>query len=109
MYNNPYSYNPYVNPYMMNQQAQKTEVIKVNGHNGAEMLSMAANSSALALDTSAPIVWFIQTDGAGYKTVTPYDIALHEEKPQASVQSLEDRIKRLEDIVNAKSNSESDE
>lgn len=88
------------------QQVQKQEIIKVNGRGGANAFQMAPDSSALLLDTTAPIVWFAQTDGAGYKTLLPYDITPHKEEKEVDVyKSLEDRITKLEETVNAKSNS----
>lgn len=88
------------------QQAQKQEIIKVNGKGGANAFQLAPDSSALLLDTSAPIVWLAQTDGAGYKTLLAYDIKPHEEEKEVDVyKSLEDRITKLEETVNAKSNS----
>ncbi len=43
---------------------------------------MGPNSSALLLDKTAPIVWYAQTDGTGYLTVTPFDIVPHQDKRQ---------------------------
>ena len=84
----------------------KQEVVKVTGRPGAEAFQMGPDSSALLLDTSAPIVWLVQTDGAGYKSLLPYDIKPHEEKPiEDKYKSLEDRIAKLEDTINAKSNT----
>ncbi|MBR3673971.1 MAG: hypothetical protein IKN65_06810 [Clostridia bacterium] len=45
------------------------------------------------------------TDGAGYPTLTPYDIAPHqdaEQLQQIDIKLLDERIKKLEDIVNDK-------
>ena len=87
-------------------QQNKQEVIKVNGRGGANAYNLAPDSSALLLDTSAPIVWLVQTDGAGYKTLTPYDITPHEEVQQENVyKSLEERISKLEETINAKSDT----
>lgn len=84
----------------------KQEVVKVNGRPGAEAFTLAADSSALLLDTSAPIVWLVQTDGAGYKSLLPYDITPHEEKPpEDKYKSLEERITKLEESINGKSNT----
>lgn len=79
----------YYNPYMV-----KSEVVKVNGRNGAEAYQMAPNSSALLLDETSPLVWLVQTDGAGYKTCTPFDIKIHEEKNV--LQDIQERLARLE-------------
>jgi len=89
-----------------NNPMMKQEVVKVSGRPGAEAYNLGPNASALLLDTSAPIVWLVQTDGAGYKSLLPYDIKPHEEKPQEDkFKSLEDRIAKLEDVINAKSDT----
>ena len=103
--------NPYLNPYGMNQfgqiqpsmlmqQAQPQQVTRVNGRNGATQYQMGANSSALLLDESGTMVWLATTDGAGYKTVTPYDISPHQDAPVPNYGDLEDRVKRLEEMMN---------
>ena len=84
---------------------QKTEIIRVNGRNGGEMYQMAPNSEALLLDTSAAIIWLAQTDGAGYKTLTPYTITPYQPEPEIDVKSLNDRLTRLEKMINDKSNN----
>lgn len=89
---NPFGYMP--NNYQ--QQVQRQEIVHVNGSQGANAYQMAPNSNVLLLDDTAPIIWLAQTDGAGYKTVTPYDITPHQEK-HIDVDSLEARIKRLEE------------
>ena len=76
---------------------------KVNGRNGADAFRMAADSSVLLLDENDPIVWLKTTDGAGYPTITPYSIAPYQPAPEVNVNDLEIRIKRLEDILNGKS------
>ena len=94
--------NPYLNPYGFQQPviAQPSSVIKVNGENGARAYQIGANSSALLLDESGLMVWLVVSDGAGYKTVTPYDITPHQVTPSPDFGSLESRIKRLEDMMN---------
>lgn len=90
----------YYNPYQ--QISNHQEVIRVNGRQGAEAYQMAPNSSVLLLDENAPIVWLKTTDGASYPTVTGYQISLMKESNPYS--DLEDRIKRLEEVLNDKSN-----
>ena len=103
-YGNPL-YNQHLNPYMQYgqnpyQQQPKQDVIKVNGENGARAFPIGANSSALLLDESGEIVWLVVTDGAGYKTVMPYDITQHQVAPAPDFQTLDQRISRLEGIIN---------
>ena len=92
--------NPYVNPFFQQPVYQPSQVIKVNGENGARAYQIGANSSALLLDESGLMVWLVTSDGAGYKTVTPYDITPHQAAPAPDYGSLESRIKRLEDLIN---------
>ena len=81
--------------------------VKVNGRAGAESFQMPPNSDALLLDVNEPIVWSVVTDGAGYKTIEPFDISKHKEVKQEDVlKSLDDRISKLEEAMrNGKSNS----
>lgn len=97
--------NPYLNPYYQPQTVQPSQVIKVNGENGARAYQIGANSSALLLDESGLMVWLVVSDGAGYKTVTPYDITPHQVAPAPDFGDLESRIKRLEDMINDSTDS----
>ena len=96
--------NPYMNPYgyqiPVQPAIQQQQVVKVNGENGARTFQIGANSSALLLDESGLMVWLITSDGAGYKTVQAYDIAPHKTEPAPDFGSLENRIKKLEEIIN---------
>ena len=94
----PYGYPP-------SMRVPQQEIIRVNGRNGAMSIQMAPSSSVLVVDETAPLVWLCQTDGAGYLTVTPFDIAPHQEAPQVSVNDLSARLARLEEIVNGKSDA----
>lgn len=99
MYQTPYAYaNPYPN---YNHQ----QIIKVHGKNGADTYQMTPNSSVLLLDETAPLVYLAQTDGAGYKTISVYDIQPHKEVPPVSMQDLEQRIIRLEEAIKNEPNS----
>lgn len=99
----------YEDPYAARLNAYQTvqnprmEIITVNGENGARAFQMPPNSRTLLLDENAPIVWLAQTDGAGYKTVTPYTITPYQPEESVDTKSLEARIKRLEDMIYEKS------
>ena len=85
--------------------AQRQEVIRVNGKNGADAYQMAPNSSILLLDETAPIIWLKTTDGASYPTVTGYKITPIETKIATPIESssyadLESRIAKLEEVIN---------
>ena len=96
---------PFYNPYGFPQQPQQPtlptqQVVRVNGENGARAYQMGANSSAMLLDESGTLIWLVTSDGAGYKSVSAYDIKPHEQAPAPDFGTLESRIKRLEEIVN---------
>ena len=108
--------NPFLNPYGYGQQMTaaypqasvqmpQQQVVRVSGENGARAYQIGANSSAMLLDESGTLVWLVTTDGAGYKTVTPYDITPHQAAQAPDFGSLENRIKRLEEIVNDSADS----
>lgn len=82
------------------QSQQRMEIIRVNGEGGARAYQMPPNSNALLLDEANPLVWLVQTDGAGYKTVTPYTITPYQTAPAPDLGLLEQRITRLEGMLN---------
>ena len=99
--------NPFFNPYGYMQPQQpiqpqqpQQQVVRVNGENGAKAYGIGANSSALLLDESGTMVWLITSDGAGYKSVSAYDIVPHKTEPTPDFGNLENRISRLEEIIN---------
>lgn len=93
---NPYSYMPQVQ-----MPAPHMEVIRVNGENGVDAFQMGPNSSVLLLDETAPIVWLAQTDGAGYKTKTPYDISPHAPEPSPEIKSMDERLASIDKRLQA--------
>lgn len=90
------------------QPMMQQNIIEVSGREGANAFAMGPNCSALLLDNTAPIVWVARTDGAGYKTLAPFDLTPHDEKKQEDViKSLEERIKKIEErLNNGKSNNQ---
>ena len=67
---------------------------------------MAPNSSVLLLDESSPIVWLKTTDGASYPTLSGYVITPLKDKTfNPEYAQLEERIKKLEDVFNGKSDA----
>ena len=104
-YFNPYQPMGYGGPYGYpsgGPQAFMGQVTRVNGKGGAEAFRMAPNSSVLLMDEHDPIVWLKTTDGAGYATVTPYSVAPYQPAPVVDVNSLENRVKRLEEMLSGK-------
>ena len=98
-------FNPYqgVNPSYLPSNGlhgNNNQIVKVNGRNGAEAYQMPPNSQVLLLDETQPVLWLKQTDGAGYPSLNAYDITPHEDKPIPDVKSLEDRIAKIEQVIN---------
>lgn len=89
-------------PYQFNNAPQ---IIRVNGENGANMLMLPANSSALALDNTAPLVWLVQTDTNGLKNITPYKIEPYKVEPALTLEDIATRLNELEAKLNDKSNT----
>lgn len=107
MYNQQFYPQQFGQP-QMQQIPRKTEIIHVNGQNGAQAFQMVPNSQALLLDDTAPIVWLAQTDGAGYKTVTPYTIAPYQPEPEIDLKDIDARLRKIEGVISsAKSNATS--
>ena len=71
-----------MNTSYQNQQLPHYDIVKVNGRNGAEAFQMGPNSQVLLLDETAPVLWLASTDGAGYKTVSAFDISPHQDQQQ---------------------------
>ena len=100
-----YQTNPF-NPYQMNpayasqvRPVNATQIIKVNGRGGAEAYQMPPNSQVLLLDETQPLLWLKQTDGAGYPSLSAYDIKPHEDAPIPDMKSLEERIAKIEEVI----------
>ena len=96
-------YNPYPNLYGYVQPTNPTlpqqQIIQVNGKASVDMMQLAPNSSVLAMDNTAPIVWMCVSDGVGKVTATPYDIMVHKEEPQPDMKSIEERLVAIESTI----------
>ena len=111
MYQNPYMQIPVYNPmaaqqsnpftqYFGNLLQQPLKIPRVNGRAGADAYDMPNGSEVLLLDTGEPIIWLVQTDDAGTRTVDGLDITIHptvEEETQTTLETLSQRITKLEE------------
>ena len=111
------NYRPY-NPYGGYYTAPQTQtapqqpqiqqnILRVNGANGANAIQLRPNSSVLAIDDTQPVVWLAKTDGAGYKTVTPYAITPVQDAKDTKIQQMETEIAELRQIVEEIKNEQS--
>ena len=97
-YNNPYMQRPNVLP--------PQQILQANGKQSIDMLQMSPNSSVLIADTTAPIVWRCVSDGLGNVTSEAFDIVPHKDeaaKEQETLAMINERLTRLEGIVNEQS------
>ena len=93
MYNNAFGGNqPY--PFMQPQQ-----ILQIAGAASIKTLKMAPNSSLLAMDTTAPIVWMCISDGAGTVNATAWDITLHKDPPSPEEIAAEQRLSNIENSI----------
>lgn len=63
------------------------------------MYALAPNSSVIMLDEYEAAIWVKMTDGAGYPTLTKYRIEECKPEHATDFKSLEDRIKKLEEVI----------
>lgn len=90
----------YQNPFFQGTPPmQPQQVVQVNGKASVDQLKLAPNSSLLAMDTTAPIVWLCKTDTIGAIQAIPYDISPHVEKPPVDVNALEERLIAIETML----------
>jgi hypothetical protein len=82
-----------VNPMILPHQ----QVIQINGKTGANGIQLAPNSSVLAMDSTAPIVWLFVSDGVGRVNATPWDISPHKEEEPTTV--FENRLSKIEEAI----------
>ena len=72
------------------------EIVRVNGKEGAEAYRLAPNSSVLLLDETAPLVWCKMTDGAGYPTMTAYEITPYTPPAPPDYSTIDARMAQIE-------------
>ena len=97
-------FNPYPNPYGFYQAPNhnlmpQQQIIQVNGRASIDSMQLAPNSSLLAMDTTAPIVWMCVSDGVGKVSATPYDIVVHKEVPAPDMTNIEQRLSSIEKTI----------
>ena len=77
---------------------------RVNGRKGAEDFAMLPNASVILLDTSAPLVWYKETDSAGVPSLTPYKIEAYAEPappPPADANTVAQMLAEMESRITA--------
>lgn len=95
-------YNQFNNPY------QQIHTPYVNGKAEADKFNIPLNSDILLLDNTNPIVYLKKTDQYGNSSTYAFSITpIEPEKPISldDLNSINERLKRLEDMLNGKSNN----
>ena len=88
---------------------QRYKIDRVNGKDGVDSFQMLPNSETILLDTTAPLVWLVQTDNFGNKSVAPFTITPYTPPKPIDVNDLLAEIKALrEEIENVKSSKSDD-
>lgn len=110
---------PYYNYGAMNNfnlygQQKPQQVVQVDGYNGASTFKMGPDSSALLLDQSGDKIWFVKTDGAGYKSIIqPYAISPifnnnNNNNNTYDFSQYEERLSKLEKLMEGLTNVTTD-
>ena len=95
---NPYGYQPRT----FNQPVYRADPI--HGENAAWQFPMGPNSEIWLPDAIEDMVWWIRTDMHGNKTITGFDISLHQKQQPVDTNDLAARLAAVEEWINAKSN-----
>ena len=103
MYQNQYPQYPGMMQY---GAPKKIAIDRVYGRQGVESFAMMPNCEALLLDTTAPVVWLVKTDSAGFKVYEAYDLVPHKDAPQIDMQSINERLTRLEAMISEPSTTD---
>ena len=98
---NGYGYNN-IQPRIPPLPVYKAEPI--HGANAAWQFSMGPNSEIYLPDADQDIIWWIRTDANGNKTVTPFDVNVHEEPKQVNMNDVLARLTAVEEWINGKQN-----
>lgn len=94
-------------PYQQQWQPSRLPVYKADplqGENAAWQFPMGPNSEIWLPDAIEDMVWWIRTDMHGNKTITGFDISLHQKQQPVDTNDLAARLAAVEEWINAKSN-----
>lgn len=102
------NYNPYgaYNPYNYQQPKQSSNLIFVNGIEGAKSYPMQPNQILMLLDSDNPIVYKKTANGYGQANIEAFDlvpIQEHKEEEKYVLKSdFEALVKRINELTNKK-------
>lgn len=93
----------YQNPYMQTaQQAPKHQVLRLKNESAvwAQTQQLQPDSSDIYLRDDGQLIWLAVKDQDGNVNIAPFDITPHQEPPAPDFTALEDRITKLEGLIN---------
>lgn len=86
--------------YQANARAPKqSNKVYVSGYEAARAYPTPFNSDMLLCDDALDVIYNVETDYQGRKTIQVLDVALHKETPKVDANALEARIAKLEEAV----------
>ena len=102
---NPYSSWNFPNPQprTFNQPLPIYKAEPIHGENAAWAFPIGSGEIYLP-DADKDIIWWIRVDQNGNKTVTPFDVKLHEEPKPVDMNEILARLGAVEEWINGKSN-----
>lgn len=97
-------FSPYINNFpTANIKAPFYKADPIHGENAAWAFPIGGGEIYLP-DADRDIIWWIRVDQNGTKSVTPFDVKLHEEPKPADMNEILARLGAVEEWINGKSN-----
>ena len=98
-------FNPYLNnfPGSTSMRAPVYRAEPIHGENAAWAFPIGGGEIYLP-DADRDIIWWIRVDQNGNKTVTPFDVKLHEEPKPVDMNDFAARLAAVEEWINGKQN-----
>lgn len=97
------NFNPQQWPMSQQTRLPMYKAEPLQGENAAWQFPMGPNSEIWLPDAIDDMVWWIRTDMHGNKTVTGFDISLHQKPQPVDTNDLAARLAAVEEWINAKS------
>lgn len=97
-------FSPYNNYLNFNRTVPIYRADPIHGENAAWQYPMGPGSEIWLPDAEQDIIWWIQVDNNGNRSVKSFDIKPHEEPEPVDMNSILERLTILEEKVNAKQN-----
>lgn len=99
------SFSPYygMSPYQQTMRAPVYKADPIHGEQAAWQFPISGGEIYLP-DADEDIIWWIRIDQNGQKSVTPFDVKLHETPKPIDMNDILARLGAVEEWINGKSN-----